>query len=282
MYEAKRHRSPTPVAYSAVIEQASRHAAVIEGGLRRALERGGELGLAYQPILDREGRMVRAEALARWTSPELGPVPPDRFIAVAEQAGLIVVLGRRLLQLVCQDLAGHPDLRVSLNISPLQLMAPDFVPMLTTELRQRGIYPARLEVELTERVIVDDPGLAALRIEELRNAGLSVALDDFGTGYSSVGYLEQFRFETLKIDRSFLSKIRSSPEAVEVLRGMILIARGLHLSVVCEGVETPEELALLHELGCDLAQGYHLGRPLPIAALVAGWVGEAEVRPAVA
>lgn len=273
MYESKRHKGRTgPVAYGSVIEQASRDAAVIEQGLRRALERTGEITIAYQPIVDAGGRLARAEALARWTSPELGSVPPDRFIAVAEQAGLIVPLGRHLFQLVCDDLVRYPDLDVSVNISTLQLMAPDFIPMITDELRERGISPARIEIELTEAVLVDDSRLAAERLEELHTVGFSTALDDFGTGYSSVGYLQKLGFDTLKIDRSFVSGIGLSPKRLGLLNAMILMAHNLDLRVVCEGVETAEELNLLQELGCDWAQGYHVDKPLPVAALTQRWL----------
>ncbi|TNC52446.1 bifunctional diguanylate cyclase/phosphodiesterase [Rubellimicrobium rubrum] len=286
MYEAKRHKGRGLVAFSTVIEQASRDASLIEQGLRRALERPGELSLAYQPIVGRDGRLVRAEALARWTSAELGPVPAPRFIAVAEQAGLIVELGRRLFQLVCDDLAAHPGLQVSINISPLQLMAPDFIPSVVGSLQRRGIDPGRIEVELTEAVLVDDPRLAAERLEELHAAGFSTALDDFGTGYSSIGYLKQMGFGSLKIDRSFVAEVERSASAVSVVNGMIMMAHGLGLCVVCEGIENQEELDLLRRLGCDLAQGYHLGRPMHLPRLIEHWlpdgIHEAAVEVAVA
>ena len=273
MYEAKRQKGPTgPVAYSAVIEQASRDAAVIEQGLRRALEREDELSIAYQPLVDANGRMERAEALARWNSAELGNVPPDRFIAVAEQAGLIVPLGRHLLRLICDDLVRYPKLNVSLNISTLQLMAPDFISTIVDEIRTRGISPSRIEIELTEAVLVDDSRLAAERLEELHAAGFSTALDDFGTGYSSVGYLQTLSFDTLKIDRSFVSGVAQCPKRLGLLNAMILMAHSLDLRVVCEGVETAEELNLLFGLSCDWAQGYYLDRPISVTALAERWL----------
>jgi EAL domain-containing protein (putative c-di-GMP-specific phosphodiesterase class I) len=209
-------------------------------------------------------------------------VAPDRFIAVAEQAGFMVELGRRLVQLICKDLAAHPELAVSINVSPLQLMTPDFIPGLVGELERHGIEASRVEVELTESVLVDDCRLAAQRVAELRAAGFSIALDDFGTGYSSVGYLEQLGFDTLKIDRSFVSRVRESADGIAVVDGMIRMAHGLKMRVVCEGVETADELDLLLELGSDLAQGYHLGRPLPVEALAERWMGQVEARAAVA
>lgn len=276
MYEAKRHKGQSGlVAYSSVIDQASRDAGAIEEGLRRALAEPGELSVAYQPIVGAEGQFVRAEALARWTSSELGTVAPERFIAVAEQSGLMVELGHTLVDLICKDLVSHSELAVSMNISPLQLMAPDFIPGLVRTFKQHGIATSRVEVELTECVLVDDARLAAQRIGELRAAGFSIALDDFGTGYSSIGYLEQLGFDTLKIDRSFVSKIRDSANGIAVVDGMIRMAHGLNLEVVCEGIEAAEELEVLRKLGSDLAQGYYLDRPLRIEALVERWLSQA-------
>jgi diguanylate cyclase (GGDEF)-like protein len=172
MYEAKRHRGQGPVAFGALIDEADRDARLIERALREALERPGELWIAYQPIVDAvSGRLVRAEALARWTSRELGRVPPDRFIGVAERSGLIVPLGWHLLDLVCDDLGRRPDLQVSINVSPLQLTAPAFVPELLAHLARRSVDPSRVQVELTEGVVVDHPRLATQRLAELKEAG---------------------------------------------------------------------------------------------------------------
>jgi diguanylate cyclase (GGDEF)-like protein len=272
MYEAKRQKSVSAVAFSAVIEQASRDAAVIEQGLRQALEHEDELSVVYQPILDMNGRMVRAEALARWTSLELGPVSPDRFIAVAEQAGLIIELGRRFFRVICDDLQAHPALNVSLNVSPLQLMAPDYIPGLIRELKERGIGAWRVEVELTEAVVVDDHQMAMQRLEELRDAGFSTALDDFGTGYSSLGYLRQLRFDTLKIDRSLVSGFDRRPEGLAMLGALLVLSHSMDLRVVCEGVETADELRLLRTIGCDLVQGFLLDQPMTVAALSERWL----------
>ncbi|TNC51628.1 bifunctional diguanylate cyclase/phosphodiesterase [Rubellimicrobium rubrum] len=274
MYEAKRNPERGLVAFSAVIAQATQDARTIEQGLRQALLRGGEISIVYQPIVGRDGRLARAEALARWTSPTLGVLPPDRFIAVAEQAGLIVELGRHLFGLICDDLEAHPDLRVAINVSPLQLRAPDFVSSFVGELQKRRIDPSRIEIELTETVVVDDSHLAADRLRELRDAGFSTALDDFGTGYSSIGYLRQMNFHVLKIDRSFAAQIASSPQATAMMRSLIELAHGLYLKVVCEGVESAEDLALVRRLGCDLAQGYYLDKPMPMDAFAERWLSQ--------
>ena len=160
-------------------------------------------------------------------------------------------------------------------------MAPDFIPSLLADLAERGVDPGRIEIELTERVIVDDLRLAAERLEELHAAGFTTALDDFGTGFSSMGYLGQLRFDTLKIDRSFVSRVHGSDRDAAVVDGMITMAHGLGLRVVCEGIETVEDLDLLRGLGSDLVQGYHLDRPLPVAALARRWL-RPEERAAVA
>ena len=272
MYEAKRNPNLGLVAFSAILEQASQDAALLEQGLRRALDRDGEITIAYQPIVDREGRLVRAEALARWISPELGPVPPSRFVTVAEQAGLVAQLGRHLFHLLCDDLKLHPDLHVSLNVSPLELMAPDYVSSLVDELRWRGISPRRIQIELTESVVIDSSGLARERLAELHAAGFSTALDDFGTGYSSIGYLRQMSFDVLKIDRAFVSDAAASSSAASLVSHMIGLAHGLGLKVVCEGVETSQELNVIRDLGSDLAQGYLLDRPMPIQSLAERWL----------
>jgi diguanylate cyclase (GGDEF)-like protein len=282
MYEAKRQKVSGAVAYSAVIETASKDAALIERGLRRALDGRGELSVVYQPIITREGHLAHAEVLARWTSPDLGQVAPDHFIAVAEQAGLIVPLGHQLFEIIGRDLTSHPDLRVSINISPLQRLSPDFVSSVLQTLRTHGVDPGRIEIELTEAVLVDDPRMAAEQLEALVVAGLSTALDDFGKGYSSVGYLEEFHFSTLKVDRSFVARMRGPTQGTGVLAGMITMAHGLGLRVVVEGVETAQELEALRDLGCDLNQGYHVSRPVPLQVPQAQWLRNPRDRPAVA
>ncbi len=280
MAEAKRRRGVEgagPVAWDALIEDADRDARAIEGALREALAAPGQIWVAYQPIApvaasDGTRRLARAEALARWSSPALGSVPPDRFVAVAERSGLVVELGRRVLELVCDDLAAHPTLSASINVSPRQLVAPTFVPELIEAVSRRGIKPSRLEIELTEQVVVDDPRLAARCLRDLHEAGFTTALDDFGTGYSSIGYLRQMEFDALKIDRSFVSGFPGNPSRLALLDAMIQAAHALGLSVVCEGIETAEEMDLLYDLGCDLAQGWHIDRPMAIDALAARWL----------
>jgi EAL domain-containing protein (putative c-di-GMP-specific phosphodiesterase class I) len=186
----------------------------------------------------------------------------------------MVELGRKLLHLVCDDLVREPGLRVSVNVSPLQLTAPDFVPDLLDLLESRGIDPARLQVELTECVLVDDPDLAARCVDALHAAGIHAALDDFGTGYSSVGTLRRIAFDALKIDRSFVTGLSEEPERLALVNAMVLLAHAMGLRVVCEGVETEAEREILRELGCDLLQGFGIGRPVPLSDFAARWLGE--------
>lgn len=273
MYEAKRRSDGRAVGFDVMIERSDQEARAIERALRSTLAGAdGALAVAYQPIVHaRTGRVVRAEALARWTSVELGAVPPDRFIAVAEQAGLIGEVGRLMFALICSDLQAYPDLQVSMNVSPVQLMAPTYVADLVRDLAVRGIDPSRVEVELTEGLMVDDPALASRRLAELRAAGLTVSLDDFGTGYSSIGYLRELSFDTLKIDRTFVTGLATSAELRKLCGGMVQIGQALGLTIVCEGIETAEELALVASLGCDFAQGFHIGRPVTIDEFAQRW-----------
>jgi diguanylate cyclase (GGDEF)-like protein len=271
MYEAKR-LGQGPVVFCEALEQSSRDNTAVELALRAALTRPDEFWLAYQPITTAAGQMKHAEALARWTSPTLGSVPPDRFIRVAEQSGLIHELGWSLISRLCDDLLVYPNLRVSLNISPSQLMAPNFVADFTAQLAARSLSHDRIELEITESVLIDDSQAASQHLQELREAGFSIALDDFGTGYSSISYLEHLTFNTLKIDRSFASELRSSTKRHALIRCMIEMAHGLDLNVVCEGVETAEDLSFLQDLHCDLVQGYYMDKPLPIGALADRWL----------
>jgi diguanylate cyclase (GGDEF)-like protein len=272
MYESKRQKEREPVAFRTMIEEASRRAFRVERALRVALtSRPEEFSVAYQPIVALDGQMQHAEALARWTSLEEGLIEPSKFIAVAEKAGLIIELGRLIFAQVVKDLLANPRLFISINISPHQLMSPGFLQEMIEELERNLIDPKRIEVELTESVLVKKPALAAQSLKQFRAAGFCVALDDFGTGYSSVSYLETMVFDTLKIDRSFVAGIHAMPKRRALLRAMIQMAHDLDLRVVGEGVESNDDLEMLRQFDCDLVQGYHISRPLPIGDLHAFW-----------
>jgi diguanylate cyclase (GGDEF)-like protein len=277
MYESKRIMEREPVAFHSMIEEASQRAFRVERALRTALaSRPEEFSVAYQPVVTMDGQMQHAEVLARWTSLEEGLIEPSRFIAVAEKAGLIIELGRLILAQVVKDLLANPSLCISINISPHQLMAPGFLEDMIAELRRNAIDPGRIEVELTESVLVKNPALASQYLQQLRAAGFRVALDDFGTGYSSVSYLESMVFDTLKIDRSFVAGVQLMPKRRALLGAMIQMAHDLGLRVVCEGVENSEDLNMLGHLGSDLVQGYHISRPLLMQDLCKLWMQATE------
>ena len=211
------------------------------------------------------GRLVRFEALCRWTSSELGPIPPDRFIPIAEQTGLISEIGRLVLVDALREAKAWTEagrnIGVAVNISPMQFMRPDFPQTVTELLALSNLPPALLELEITEGIFIRDLNLAVARISELRNLGLSIALDDFGTGYSSLSYLQRMPIDAVKLDRSFVSDLTTDLSTVSMVRSVLAMASALNLRVVTEGVETEEQLEVLRKLGCDEAQGYLLGRP---------------------
>jgi EAL domain-containing protein (putative c-di-GMP-specific phosphodiesterase class I) len=241
----------------------------LEAALRRALKDRQEFCIHYQPIVAAgTGALVQVEALARWQSRTMGNVPPDRFIAIAEQTGLISDLGQLLLELIAADMARAADLRVSINISPLQLLMPTFQDELVSVLQAFDVPPHRVEVELTEGVLVSNFDLAAFRLDSLREKGFSTALDDFGTGFSAIGTLRLMPFDRLKIDRSFLTPpAHESTLNAALIHAVVKLGHSVGKTVICEGVETEEQARLLTGIGCDLLQGYLFGRPMPLADL---------------
>jgi PAS domain S-box-containing protein/diguanylate cyclase (GGDEF)-like protein len=237
----------------------------IESALLQGL-RQNEFRVVFQPQFEiATGNLVRFEALCRWNSAELGTVPPDRFIPIAEQTGLISEIGRRVMHDALREAmlwAGSGrQIGVAVNISPMQFMRPDFPQVVMEALANSGFPPALLELEITEGIFIRDLNLAVARIRELQRLGVSVALDDFGTGYSSLSYLQRMPIDAVKLDRSFVSDLTTDPATVSMVRSVLAMAEALNLRVVTEGVETEEQLQILRSLGCDEAQGYLLGRP---------------------
>jgi len=250
----------------------------METDLRLALERG-ELSLVYQPIVDlRDGRTRSVEALLRWTHPERGPIGPDVFIPVAEETGLIVEIGRWVLETAVAQVAewqrtqpGARGLGVTVNVSGRQLFHESLVGDVERVAAESGIAPGTLGLEITESVLMDE-GDAVTVLEALRARGARLSLDDFGTGYSSLSYLKRFPLDTLKIDRAFVSGLGTGQDDAALVATIVSMAGTLGLEVVAEGVETEEQLRLLRDLGCDRAQGFLLARPLPPADLHADGV----------
>jgi EAL domain-containing protein (putative c-di-GMP-specific phosphodiesterase class I) len=237
----------------------------IELALLRGL-REDEFRVVFQPQFEiATGKLVRFEALCRWNSAELGTIPPDRFIPIAEQTGLIMEIGRRIMLEALRQAKSWTDsgrrIGIAVNISPMQFMRPDFTHAITEVLTQLNFPPSLLELEITEGIFIRDLNLAVVRIRELQRLGLSIALDDFGTGYSSLSYLQRMPINAVKLDRSFVSDLTNDPATVSMVRSVLAMADALHLRVITEGVETEQQLDILRSLGCDEAQGYLLGRP---------------------
>jgi predicted signal transduction protein with EAL and GGDEF domain len=225
----------------------------------------GELRLDYQPLARIGGDIVGFEALVRWDHPVRGLVPPGIFIPLSEESGSIIAIGEWILRAACREAAAWPKpLQIAVNISPVQFRREDIVQLVHTALLESGLAPGRLELEITESVLIDDFSRAVSILRRLKSLGVRVALDDFGTGYSSMSYLQAFPFDKIKIDRSFVSNLEQSAQSKVIVRGVIGLARGLGLPVVAEGVETRPQFELLARYGCDIAQGYLIGRPSSI------------------
>ncbi len=227
----------------------------------------GAIQLHYQPLFRRDGEVGGFEALARWRDAERGQIAPARFIPVAEEAGLIAALDAHVLRSACREAASWTNpVRISVNVSALEFQSGDLPGLVETVLSETGLDPERLELEITEGVMVTDAERAMATLSHLRGLGVRIALDDFGTGYSSLSYLHRFPLTTLKIDRSFVANLGVTLEAVAITRAVIQLGHALGIEVVAEGVETPEQLDFLIQEGCDLTQGFLLGRPLEAAA----------------
>lgn len=265
LYDAKAHGRGRAAEYTRPLRERTLRRSQVKEGLRHAVRRD-ELQLHWQPKVDLTTQKVTgAEALLRWESPELGKVSPAEFIPVAEQEGLMDLIGLWALRHACEcgknQLAG---LRVAVNVSPVQLADPQFVAIVQSALESTGLPAERLELEITESVFIEDTEAALSQLHELRALGVHVALDDFGTGYSSLSYLCRFPFSTLKIDRSFVEEAMARPEALAVVHHIAQLARSLSMRTVCEGVETTDQLAMVVGSGIDEAQGYLLSAPLPL------------------
>jgi diguanylate cyclase (GGDEF)-like protein len=250
----------------------------LEGSLRHALERD-QFCLHFQPKADLQtGRVSGVEALLRWHCPGRGMVPPDRFIAVLEDTGLIIPVGAWVIRAACLQLAawdreGLPRISMAVNLSARQMRQPYIGAMVEDTLREVDIDPARLEIELTESLLMEDTEVSRNVLANFARIGVRLAIDDFGTGHSSLSYLRRLDVDTLKIDRSFVNETPQDAEAAAIAAAVVALGHSLQMKVVAEGVETAEQVEFLRDLGCDEMQGWHLSRPLPPAEL-AKWLAE--------
>ena len=272
MYHAKNCGKNNAKLYSSSLTMQIMSHVKLEVGLRRALQ-NDELYLLYQPQLDvRSSEIVGVEALVRWRHPERGVISPTEFIPLAEETGLIVPIGEWVLRTACNQARAwqrqdRRALRMAVNLSAKQFKDENLSQIVLSALDETGLDPKLLELELTEGTLMDDAKATMSTLERLRAIGVYLSIDDFGTGYSSMNYLKRFDVRALKIDRSFICGLPQDSENAAITRAIIAMAHGLKMAVVAEGVETDEQLVLLEEYGCDMVQGYFLGRPSTAEAI---------------
>ncbi|MBV9260398.1 MAG: EAL domain-containing protein [Pseudolabrys sp.] len=279
LYRAKADGRRTVRFFAAEMDQKLRERRALQHDLRAALERN-ELQLYYQPQAQINGEVVGFEALLRWHHPQRGAVPPVVFVPLAEESGLILTLGEWVLRTACREAASwKKPLRIGVNLSPVQFRHGDLAALVHAVLLETGLPPSRLELEITEGVLIDDFDRTLALLRRLKAMGVHIAMDDFGTGYSSLSYLQSFPFDTIKIDQAFISNLKPQSQSATIVRAVIGLARGLEVPVIAEGVETREQLDVLTEASCDQIQGYIIGKPLPIEDYADIVGGEGASRP---
>ena len=270
LYEAKAGGRNRAVVYEEHMNELLQLQHTIEGELREALERNDQLDVAFQPLIDQRSRkVIGAEALARWSHPKYGQISPARFIPVAENTGLIEALGEFVLRRACELGATAPGRTIAVNISPTQLRNPRFSVQVFDILRQTGMRPTDLELEITESILLDDEHVSAQNLRTFRAAGIHIALDDFGTGYSSLSYLKRYPVDRIKIDRSFVSQLSEGHMSVAITQAIVTLAHAMEIEVTAEGVETEAQADILGRLGCNTLQGFLFSGGVPADRIVA-------------
>ena len=273
MYEAKHQGKSSYVHFSPEMKEVSHERLLIESHLRRALELQ-EFELYYQPIVNtRSGKIVSAEALLRWKNPSMGLIMPDRFVPLAEETGLIIPIGEWVLEQACADAVSWEaatglTLGIAVNVSPRQFRDPYFVDVVLNAAQKAGLDPTRLELEITERLILDNSIETSKILHRLDEHGIRLSIDDFGTGFSALSYLKSYPFDTLKIDKSFINEVTHKPGDASLVRAIVSMARSLELDVIAEGVENVEQSHFLMAESCDLSQGYFYSHPIPNVAFL--------------
>ncbi|BBF71446.1 GGDEF domain-containing protein [Sphingomonas bisphenolicum] len=264
LYRAKDEGGGVHCAYEPRLHAQAEERRQLELALREALEKD-QLHVLYQPVVDADqGVVLGFEALVRWTHPQLGVISPVKFVPVAEEARLIAPIGEWVLRTACMEAVTWPDdIRIAVNVSAEQLTHPSFVAAVVSALAQSGLDARRLELEVTESVFMNEDAGALKVLDQLLSLGIQLSLDDFGTGYSSLGYLSRTRFNTIKIDRSFVvGASKNTAESLAIIRAVVTLAESLGMSTTAEGVETEAELQMVRRLGCKKVQGYYFGRPM--------------------
>ncbi|WP_163272368.1 putative bifunctional diguanylate cyclase/phosphodiesterase [Chelativorans alearense] len=267
LYEAKKRGRGRYQLFSDTMDDIVKQRQLVEADLRKALASGGELELVYQPLHSAEGVLTGVEALLRWNHPVHKSISSSFLITIAEERGLIVQIGDWALGEACRTAARIPVPWIAVNVSPVQLRDRNFANRCLGIIAQHNIDPRRIQVEITEAVVIDDPEIAGATLRKLRAAGVRVALDDFGTGYSSMSYLRDYPLDRLKIDRFFVHALCEGAEGRAIVAAVIDMARALKLEVTAEGVETAEQHAMLRDMGCNEMQGYLFSWPVSAAVL---------------
>jgi len=257
-------------AYAPEMEQKLKESQRLEVAMRQALSLD-QMHLTYQPqVLLSDGSLIGVEALVRWNHPQLGPIPPSKFIPVAEETGLIIDLGRWILETACREVAQWPDgIKLAVNVSPLQFEFGDVVGDVVRALTQSGLPVERLDLEITEGMLISNPRLITDSLNTLRGMGIGIAIDDFGTGYSSLSYLGKLPIDKIKIDQSFVRGLPGDEESAAIIRAVMTLAQSLGKTVVAEGIENADQATLLRLAGCQIGQGYHFGKSLRAAEMSA-------------
>jgi predicted signal transduction protein with EAL and GGDEF domain len=255
--------------FAAEMDESARERRALERDLAEALGLG-QFELHYQPLVDLDGDRIKGlEALVRWRHPARGLVSPGVFIPVAEETGLIVALGEWVLNQACRDAVGWPGVSIAVNVSPLQLRIRDFAQIVVAALAASGLSADRLELEITESVLLDETEASLETLHCLRGLGVRISMDDFGTGYSSISYLRRFPFDKIKIDRSFVRDAATSPDATAIIRAIVSLGTSLGIATLVEGIETEDQLAIVRAEGCREMQGFLFSPPRPAAEITA-------------
>jgi len=285
LYRAKSEGRGSVRFFAPDMDRRLRERRLLHHDLRSALDRR-EIELHYQPQAAMDGRITGFEALVRWRHPVHGRVDPREFIPLAEESGLIIPIGEWVLREACREAASWANpLRIAVNLSPVQFRHGDLPALVHSILLDSGLRTDRLEIEITENVLIDDFTRAVAILRRVKALGVRIAMDDFGTGYSSLAYLQAFPFDKIKIDQAFIANFDRNPQSASIIRAVIGLGHGLELPVMAEGVETKEQLSFLTKEACNGIQGYIIGRPAPIesyAELVGRTVSRASPAPILA